>query len=294
MRRGKKCELRGGSEMVEKKNNKDLYSMWYNLSNEMGKKLIDIPTLGDLNYGALQDSWKGYSERMSEQMDKLLNTDDSYYKEIVTLWNEFTEHMNTQVTNLNLYDKNNFSKWYETWLEYYDKMNKEFSSAIQYQLKQHSELHEMNELWLNKFNFNDDYKQQILEITRILSEYCQETINKANEIVKRSFEPENNNDLYNNYHDFYKFWTESYLNMTKQLITASNLDAWKDYGSEFDFIGYKMMQKYFNNNLKSFGIADNYEHDKYNEEFQALKKDVETLSKELGIYKKQSNTYKKK
>jgi hypothetical protein len=279
--------------MGEKNSSENIYSRWYNISNEFGKQLFDMSNIGNLNYDALQESWQGYSKRMGEQISDLMKVDENSYKDIMTLWNEFTDNMSTQISNLTIYEKDNYSKWYEDWLDNSDRFNKEITDIIQKQLKYQSEIYETNELWLNRFGIKEEQKQQILDMSQIIAEYWLEAVNKTTEIVKESLNPESKTDFIFKFQEFYDYLTYAYSNMIKRLITTSGMEELKDFKFDPNLLNYNKVQELFIKHLKSYGLPSpfNASSKDFKSEITELKERLETLTDELDNLKRsQSQT----
>jgi hypothetical protein len=283
--------------MVDKNRNNDLYSMWYNISDEIGKQLFDISNMGDLNYSVLQKSWKGYSENVSKQFSKLMRIDDNYYKDLINLWNEFTDTMSSQISNLKVYEKPEYNKWYESWLDYTDRASKDLTQAIQKQLKAGTELFDMNELWQNNLGMNEDQKQEMFKVTKIMGDYWLEMMGTTTELFKDSLTSKSASDFPQKLPEFYQQWSKSYSNLIENLIKTSSFEIFKGNKYDQNLSGLRAIQHFFANNLKNFGLVDNSSGNGYDElysELQGLKKDVDGLTKELDAYKVNSTSRKKK
>jgi hypothetical protein len=282
--------------MVQYSKNKDLYSIWYNISNEIGKQLFDISNIGNLNYDTIQDSWKGYSEKVTEQFSKYLGVDENYYKNMTTLWTEFTDSMSNQMSNLNVPNKSGYYPWYESWLEYSDKFSKDFTEAIQSQIKQTSDLYEMNDLWFSKFGFPEKQKEDLLEVSHIMSDYWVDMMNKTTEIFKESLNPENNFNMPYKLPEFYQYWTQSYSNLIERLMNTPGFESFKGFSYDQNITGLRAIQKFFADNMKNFGMVDESyrkDYDKIYDRLHDLKSEVDRLTKELDKYNKPSRSKKK-
>ena len=126
----KRVKCQGGSEMVNKNRNQDMYAMWYDLSNEIGKQFFEISDIGNMNYANLQEFWNEYSKRMGQQIYELMILDKDSYKGMLTLWEDFKDQMNTQISYITNFKDNNYIQWYEKWLDYTDRIKKEFTEVI--------------------------------------------------------------------------------------------------------------------------------------------------------------------
>jgi len=280
--------------MVNKNKNGDLYSMWYDISNEIGKQFLDISNVNNLNYGGIQETWKGYSEKVSEQISKFVRLDENYYKNIATLWNEFTESMNSQIPTWNNYSNEYYNNWYENWLEYTDKISKGFTEIVHRQFKQRPEINDINDLWLSRFGFTDKQKQQLLDLSEAISEYWLDVITKSTEIVKDSFNPENHNDLQQKFKEFYDFWTDSYSNTIERIMKIYGYENWNEQYTKYPFPSYDLVQEFFTNHFKALGLNQYYEYDKVYKMLEELKEEVYKVTKELTTYKNQPTSRKKK
>jgi hypothetical protein len=234
---------------------KNLYSMWYDFSNGIGKQFLDMSNLGNLNYAKLQDSWKGYSERINDQIYQLMNIDGSYYKDVMKLWSEFSENMNDQISKIKMYDKSGPSNWYDYWLDYSDRISRDISNAIQKQFDSRSELYEMNELWLNKFGFNDDQKQRILETSKILYEYWFDVMKHANDLINESSKLDRATELPKRFQEFFEYWSKSYSNLIEHLMEITPIETWRDYNPKED-LNLFSPSKQSNSNINHEEIED--------------------------------------
>jgi hypothetical protein len=279
--------------MSEKKKNNGLYSMWYDISNEIGKQIMDISTIGNLDYSVLQKSWQGYSEKMNQQFSKFMDFDDNYYKNMVTLWKEFTETMNSNVIPVNVYEKTDYNKWYESWLEYSDKISNDFSEALQQNIKKQTELYEDNDLWFNKFGFNEEQRQQLKEFSSIVVDYWLEVINKTTETFQETCRQENSSEYLQKFKELSEYWTESYSNMVERLMNTKGFEKFKDYDLNHQLSGWKMIQQFYNNNLRNFGLNNGADLSLLSEELEKLKSEVNKLSSELDGYQKKGSSKKK-
>lgn len=272
---------------------KNLFSMWYDFSNGIGKQLLDMSNMGNLNYTKLSDSWKGYSERINDQIVKLMGFDDNYYKDVWQLWSEFSETMNKQLSNMGSYEPTNYSQWYEYVLDYGDKFSKDFTNAIQKQFGQTSDLYDMNELWLRTFNLSDDQRQKILDSTKAISNYWFEVLNHATELIKDYSTYDKNTDLANRYQEFYNSWAKSYTELMENFTNLTPMELWKDFKPDEDFLGLGLVQKFIKENLKLYNVNNQYEYDSLYKELDHLKEEVENLTKQLDEYKnKGESSYK--
>ena len=190
--------------MVEKNKNEDLYSMWHNISNEIGKQLFDISNVSNFDYGTFQDTWKDYSEKMTDKFQQYTKMDENYYKNMVTMWKEFTESMSSQIPKLNVYDKATYTQWYD--------------------------------YWLNKLGLNDEYKQQLLDASRVMSDFWLDMIEKTTETYKDALNVKNNGyDYANKFQEFYEYWTAAYTKLVNNLRDTSifkNLNDFDPYNKK--------------------------------------------------------------
>jgi predicted nucleic acid-binding Zn-ribbon protein len=276
--------------MVNKNKNGDLYSTWYNISNEMGKQFLDVSSLNNLDYGTIQESWQGYSDKFNEQFNKLLKFDDNSYKDMTTLWDEFTNQMNSQLSSLNVYEKANYTQWYDSWLEYTDKMNKDIQQVIQKQLKQQSELFDSNDLWAKKFGFNDDHKQQMIEASKIMSDYYQDVTNKTAELVKESINSKHTpQDFSRRVQELHTYWFDSCSNMFEHLGDIFGFGMYAKFDLAQTFPGFQAVYKIITDNLQNFGYTNKNDYSKIESELEELKKQVDVLTTELEKHNGQNN-----
>lgn len=280
--------------MVDKNKPEDIYSAWYNLSNEFGKQFFEISKPGNFNYDALQESWKGYSEKMKDQLNKIMRLDENTYKDMASLWNEFTENMSSQLTSMNVYEKASYSEWYENWLDYTDRINREFSEVIQKQIQRQAEVFDTNELWMNKFGFNEEHKQMILDISQILSEYWLDVINRTTKIVKESITPDSKLDFNYKFQEFYDYLTSTNSNLIKRLMNTLPMENLKGYDLNKSLPNIQLMQDLVTNNLKYFDTMGYYGYNRLSDEIESIKREVDSISEELGNFRRASKSSRKK
>ena len=151
----------------------------------------------------------------------------------------------------------------------------------------------MNELWMTKFGLNEEYKQQIMDTSRIMSEYWLEAVTKTTEIVKESLNPGSKIDFANKFQEFYDYLTWSYSNMAKRLVEIQGLNNLKDYNITQYPLDFNLLQQFLTNNLHNFGFHNN-DSDKLYKDIETLKNKVTELSKELDKYKRQKTRSRKR
>ena len=255
---------------------------------------MDISTIGNLDYSALQKSWQGYSETMNQQFSRIIDFDENYYKDMVTLWKEFTDTMNSNILPLNVYEKGNYNKWYESWLEYTDKISNDFSETLQENIRKGSELYEDNDLWFITFGISEEQKQQIKEVSKIMVDYWLDIINKTTEVFKESYRQENGKEYLQKYKELSDYWTESYSNLVDHLMGTKVFERFKDYNLNDQLSGWKMIQQFYNNSLRNLGMNNGADLTALSEELENLKSEVNKLSSEFDDYQKKNNSKKKK
>ena len=169
-----------------------------------------------------------------------------------------------------------------------------FLVAIVNNLKQQSELNEMNELWRNKFRLTEEHKKQIMEMYQIMSDYWQNVMDKSTDIFKESMDSKNNLDFAGKFSEFYKYWFESYSNMVDRLINTSTPEPRIEEDSEPPFLGLKMLKELYKNNMKNFEVFQKFNVVYYQQQLQELKSDVDAISEHLNNYKTKSSSRKKR
>jgi hypothetical protein len=276
--------------MTENNEKKNLFSMWYDFSNGIGKQLLEMSNMGNLNYVKLNDSWKGYSERINDQLLNLMKVDENYYKDVMQLWNDFSENMNEQISSMGAYEPPSYTRWYDYWLEYGDKFSKDFNNAIQKHWVSQSDLYEVNDLWVKNFNLNDDQKEMIMESSKAISNYWFDVMTQVTNLIKDYTKFEKGTDLANRYKEFYDDWAKTYSTLMEQLSKNSPLELWKDFKPNEDFLGMGIIQKFIKENLKIFNLNKKYDNENLTDELDRLNQEVERLAAELDEYKNKSGS----
>ncbi len=263
--------------MPESNRKTNLFSMWYDFSNGIGKKLLEMSNVGNLNYLKLSDSWKGYSERINEQLINLMKIDENYYKDVIQLWNDFSENMNEQLSSMSMgaYEPSNYTRWYDYWLEYSDKLGKNFNSAFQKHWVSQSELHDVNELWVNRFNLNEDQRERIIETSKAISNYWFDVMKEVTDLMKDFTKLEKGNDLANRYQKFYNSWAKSYSDLIKEISKNSAVELLKDFKPNEDILGMGIVQKFIKENLKIFNSNKQYDNSNLSNELNRLNQEIE-------------------
>ena len=107
----------------------------------------------------------------------------------------------------------------------------------------------MNDLWFNKFGFPEKQRQDMFEVSHIMSEYWLDMMNKTTEIFKETLNSENKLNIAYKIPELYQYWTQSYTNLIERLMNTPSFESFKDFSYDQNISGLRAIQKFF---------ADNY------------------------------------
>ena len=126
--------------MVNKIENHNNISKWFELTDDISKQLLEVSTIGANNVNILQESWQDYSVRMEDEMSKLFKVDQYQISDLISTWKNLGESMNSEMEKINNLEQKSYSQFYGSWLKNAQTILKDFSELLEIQFNQQTGL----------------------------------------------------------------------------------------------------------------------------------------------------------
>ena len=199
---------------------------WSSFSSEMENKLGQLFEKSAVDYQDLYKNWTDLSETMGKQMMNVAMGDESIWNNMYNSWNEYSEQMNLNIGKMPNNEDQMHNDFLSYWSKYSDKFNDHLTDLFHEGFK---EQHELYELWMDAFAKSAEKGSKAGDIPSIVNKYWLETFNRFHEFYSRGGstskpgQPETAEQMVKQFENLHNTWVDTSQKMVDEIMRSSNI-----------------------------------------------------------------------
>lgn len=245
-------------QLIEKSTGdyQEIYKNWTDLSEYMGKQMMNVAIGEETPWKNLYHSWKEFSEQLNTNIGKMPKMDDKMHDDFLSYWSEYSEKFNEQLSNIMLNGFKEQIELYDLWIDAFAKSADEGSKAGDIPSI-------MNKYWLAAFNrFQDFYSQKG-------SESKSGRLGTGDQMVKE-------------YEKLYNNWVETSQKMLDEIMRSPAYGNYLAQSINSSMDARKMFENMMAQNMKSMGIPTRAELEEIRSELKNISNRLDNFDKTFG------------
>lgn len=276
----KKGQSKKTTSNTVKDNVKNVADFWSTFSSEMESRLGQLFEKSAVDYQDIYNNWTDLSEIMGKQMMNVAMGDETPWKNLYHSWKEYSEQMNMNIGKMPKKDDKMHNDFLSYWKEYSDKFNDHLTTLFRESFKEQYELYE---LWMDAFGKSVENSSKAGDIPSIVNKYWLEMFSRYQELysqkgsTSKTGQPGTGDQMVKQYEDMYNTWVATSQKMLDEIMRSPSFGNFlaKSINSSMD--ARKMAENMMRQNIKNLGIPTRTELEEIRTELKNVSTRLDVL-----------------